>query len=847
VRGRRGGSLSVRRPGRARQIERLGAAFQALGEALRTDDGARRLREDPHSLAPERVLVFETAGSIENLKSAIDKVSRFDLLVESDEERDADEDFVVVEKRTGQDDKVRFDKPVPGRLYLAMPSIESLRRLVQFWTIWQSGGRLPKGYRPFAQLFEQLRSLRPWGPEDRVSEESIEFWRALLEEDPNELIRVEIEFWYFNSQIRRERADIEFRRLIDNSGGQVVRQAEIREISYRGALVDIPRAQVQTLVERGDVQIALIDSVMFLRPQSLLLTPIEVEPIVEQILDDSTRPNTPDLPPIAALLDGVPIASHVLLRDRLVLDDPDDFESRVLVSARRHGTAMASLILHDDLNVERLPLPRRLYVRPLLRPSPSAGSREVTDPDQLVLDVVHQAVARMKGNNGTAQDVFLVNLSIADPSRPFTGLVSPLARLIDYLSYKYNLLFLVSGGNVEEPLEIPDYPSWTSFEDASEEDRERAVIRAMNLAKWKRTIFSPAESINALTIGGHHHDNVNPRRASPFAIDPLHDPGLPNITSGLGLGYKRAIKPELYFPGGREHVRFDSSANGLSVTAAANQSSFGLKAAAPDPTGLGRLNYLSLTTGTSAVTALATRAAHLIFDSIQTSSEIETFAELEKEYFAVVVKALLVHRARWPSCSSLIRGICGPDGGSQHLEQSENAARFLGYGIPEVTEALDCDSNRATLVGFGSLSSLESLSFSFPLPACLESVTHPRSLAITLAWLSPIGSPLSRYKQARLEVTPLGVPQQLGVMRVAKEQPEPPTALRGTVFHARYAGNRAVPFIEDGHIALNVSRKNDPVGPGTIARFGIAVTIESEVDIPIYDQIRNRLRVATTV
>jgi hypothetical protein len=48
-------------------------------------------------------------------------------------------------------------------------------------------------------------------------------------------------------------------------------------------------------------------------------------------------------------------------------------------------------------------------------------------------------------------------------------------------------------------------------------------------------------------------------------IDPLQDETLPNITSGLGLGYRRMIKPELYLSGGREHVRMQASGIALAV------------------------------------------------------------------------------------------------------------------------------------------------------------------------------------------------------------------------------------------------------------------------------------------
>ena len=104
--------------------------------------------------------------------------------------------------------------------------------------------------------------------------------------------------------------------------------------------------------------------------------------------------------PIAALFDGVPVQAHSLLSDRLIIDDPNDLESRVVVAFRRHGTAMASLILHGDLNAEDDPLPRPLYVRPIL--SSSNGESEHSDADRLLIDVIHTAVTRMKGDGGLA-------------------------------------------------------------------------------------------------------------------------------------------------------------------------------------------------------------------------------------------------------------------------------------------------------------------------------------------------------------------------------------------------------------------------------------------------------------
>src|SRR6202008_4337933 len=70
---------------------------------------------------------------------------------------------------------------------------------------------------------------------------------------------------------------------------------------------------------------------------------------------------------------------------------------------------------------------------------------------QLLVDLVHRAVRRMfegdGGQNPSAPQVLVVNLSIGDRSRPFDREISTLARLIDWLSWKYRVLFVVSAGN----------------------------------------------------------------------------------------------------------------------------------------------------------------------------------------------------------------------------------------------------------------------------------------------------------------------------------------------------------------------------------------------------------------
>ena len=75
-----------------------------------------------------------------------------------------------------------------------------------------------------------------------------------------------------------------------------------------------------------------------------------------------------------------------------------DVRSIALVARREHGTAMASLILHGDLNAQEPPLSRLLYVRPLLLTNTQGA--EQSDENRLLVDTVHRAVLRMRGSEG---------------------------------------------------------------------------------------------------------------------------------------------------------------------------------------------------------------------------------------------------------------------------------------------------------------------------------------------------------------------------------------------------------------------------------------------------------------
>ena len=722
-----------------------------------------------------------------------------------------------------------------------MPDVRALRELIGLWNTWRSGGELPRGHTPWRDIFASLRDIRPWGPADRIADETIEFWRDDLGAGSSEPVRVEAELWFYEDAERRAAAWRRMEEAVADAGGRIVHRAVIEDIRYQAALIDLPRSEVERLVAREGIHVAICDDIMFLRPQSSL-------DVRER--DDETESGAalaaepPDeRPPVAALIDGMPVQNHQLLDGRIDVDDPDNLEAMSVLSEREHGTAMASLILHGDRNLGEAPISRKLHVRPVLY-APGNGRREEPRRDRLLVDVLYRAIRRMKEGDGageaTAPGVFLVNLSLGDPRRPFSGPMNPWAKLLDYLAVRYGILFLVSAGNVKSPLPVSAFSDWTSFEDADPEERERAVLRALADNRAWRTLLSPAEALNVVTVGAWHDDALDgPRGAA--AVDPYPDGGLPNIGSALGLGHRRAIKPDIHLPGGKEQLRFRASGGTLTVVPGGR---YGLKAAAPG--GGGERDREALTAGTSAATALATRAAHRIFDVLMDADGGSLHGDLDPQYYAVVVKAMLVHRAKWGSRADILDRLYGPRGKGQHFARRDNIARLLGYGFPDVEEALSCTPHRATLLGHGTISARKTNVHRIPLPRSLERVTDPRKVTVTVAWLSPVNPRHRMYRQAKLEVGAATKLETAAGVKRSSGQPPHTTVSRGAVTHAWYEGEQAVSFVDDGHVSLRIFCREQAGALDRPIRYGAAVTIEAGEGVRVYDEIRARLGVHVT-
>lgn len=825
---------NVSKPGRARQGERLAPKFERLSRIASDPQQNLQLRTDPDSIAPERAIVFEIAGSILDFYQQANSIG-LEYLADDEIEFQPDDDFYVTGKP---------EENVEGRMYLAMPDVRALQELVRLWDRYKNGQRMQSGFGMWGRLFPLLKDVRPWGPADRLPPETLAYWRECMAESPNDPVRFEVELWYRESELARQNAFQIFSEDVARLGGTIVHRATIDEIRYSAVLLDLPPERIQELLENPTVSLARADEVMFIRPQS-----ISSFATVEEALDGHQMQHAPQvdqtLPPVVALLDGFPVQNHERLANRLILDDPDGFEAGYIVPLRKHGTEMASLILHGDLNLAEPPLDRQIYVRPVLRPTPHGD--EATPVDRLLVDVIYRAVRRIKEGEGdeeaAAPSVALVNLSLGDRYRPFSGPMSPWARLLDYLAFRYHILFLVSAGNVLEGFAIPDFASWTEFEDATAEERERAVLNALNANKARRTLFSPAEALNVLTVGAAHVDNHANGHVPATAVDPFTGGPLPNVSSALGLGHRKIIKPDILFDGGRELIRMRQNNPHLEIEPVrATQRAFGLLAAAPDPRAAD-LTRTSLTWGTSAATALATRAGHRIYEVLLDADEGSRHSNVPQEYFPLLIKSLLVHGASWGDKSGLLTAL-GPHGQGKHHERTDNVARFLGYGYLDVPRVLECSANRATLLGHGTISAGDALLYRVPLPVGLNSTTEFRAVTVTLAWFSPVNPRHQGYRMAALEAGPGGDPEfSLGVNRAGISQPNDKAARRGTVFHERREGEKAASFIDDGDLLVRVSCRTPAGEYEEPIPYALTVSLEVGIGstIQVYDEVREAI------
>ncbi|HEY4354232.1 MAG TPA: S8 family peptidase [Acidobacteriaceae bacterium] len=757
--------------------------------------------------------------------NAVRRIPGMEWLAEVDEEIAADQDFY----RPG-----RVDEMLAGRLYLVMSNRTALDEMLRLWSTYQANPEqnLVYGFDKWRRIFQRLRALRLWSVQDRLRETGLlESWQFDLASGKERVI-FEAELWFRHSAEARGRAAQQVTQAVRDAGGEVHQTLVHEDIAYHGLLGSLPSNAVPQILAANPIRLVQLDEVMFFRPAGQSISIAPTEPPIETDGDAAQDETLPVGEPRVALLDGLPVANHTRLVGRLIIDDPQGWEQNYLGTERVHGTAMASLIVHGDLSAGDEPIARPIYVRPIMRPDPSdwrTPRAESMPADQLAIDLLHSAVRRICEGDGrepaVAPSVRVINLSIGDPSRPLDGPLSPFARMLDWLSWRYKVLFMVSAGNATSPIEL-DVPR-RQVGQLSAEDLAKAVVRSIHGRAHLQRILSPSESVNALTIGSLHSDDSGVT-ASNSMIDPYPFPGFPSPTNRIGLGFKRAVKPDMLLEGGVQLYRLSPVSNdGVLNIASTFAIGPGQRVAAP---GIGgNLRATRFMSGTSNATALGTRAAGFLMQMLEDLKNDWTSAQM-----SLLTKSLLVHACDWTEAVEVFK-----DGLALQDDYRDHLTRYLGYGAVELDRVLECTPSRVTVIASSRLADGAGHVYRLPLPPSLSGLVGIRRLIISLSWFTPI-NPLHRdYRRAGLWISKVD-----SALVVSRSSLQWQTVQRGTLQHEIFEGDAAVAYVDGGFAEIKVNCRADAGRLNEEVPYAIAVTLEvaEELRVPVYVEVAERIR-----
>lgn len=803
------------------QERRIGPQMKCLSQTLESNKAI--LNSDIIGIDPEMVLVFEIVGSVNEFIRACQKIG-MEWLGDFDSIADADDDFYEV-KNDGTPNK---DKQLSEKLYCTMTNHTSLKQMLSLWEQYCRGDfTFPTGMAPFKDVFSRLRNIRRWGVQDRFEETNvIDIWNELLASRP-ENICFEIELWFRNSLKKRTESENVIREIIEKHGGKILKSSIYEEIAYHGLVAECPANEIKSMIDNNDHELINAEQIMWIRASGQVFS-ISTEENSETI--ELTDEELPSNPPCIALLDGLPLSNHKLLQDRIIINDPENHEEKYQTTQRSHGTIMASLIIHGDLNNKISALNSKLYVRPIMQPV--SPDREGIPHNELFIDVLHKAIKEIGEDSELKKTIRIINLSIGNPNRPFIYTLSPEAKMLDWLSEKYNLLILVSSGNNAHRLDLDITEG--DLKKLSSKNKNKLLYDYLWNEQQYMKIFSPSESINAITVGALHFDFSTPNN-NPNTIDPISI-GYPALYSCFGGGFSNSIKPDCVNIGGRNIYSIfgvDNMQAKLRVCNNSKQRGPGLKSASP----YNGLTGTIFSCGTSNATALSSR---ICADLLLTLKSIPNL-NIPSAYEATAIKTMFIHCCSW--------GELGADLSKNYVpqiarQQKKETLKWIGYGVPTPDISSFCTDQRVTLIGYGSISQNQQTELIFPLPNCLISKAIKKRLTITLSWMSPIAPNNKNYRLAKLK---FDAPNKDLIIKDSIDADDH-SCRRGTVQHKIYEGQQASTFQEGSNLKIIIQCKKEENLRKNV-KYVIMATLEvaEETHLPIYQEVASRLQVQTPV
>jgi hypothetical protein len=833
-----GGGGRVFPKSRAAQEARLAGRLTQLEQEFEQRKAA--FQADPANTSPETVLVLELATSISNFAKAAAKVG-FALLGEWDGE-DIDAEALGFEIYRG--DELKPDQHITSHVYLTSVNFGAIEEFRKLFDIWRQEAPWPRGTTPWRDLFNCIREIRRWGAEDRLRDSGLkQDWQEAIEAGVT-TVRFEADFW-FRPQSAEARSQVasKFSQLLSTLGGSLRHQVVIDAIGFHGILGELPASSIGDIENLAQLEFIKFEELFEVHSLTQALQPWMADG--DDVAAPESQTDAANDYAIVAMIDGVPMQNHPDLAGHVRVIDTDGLESQAPAAERVHGSQVASLILNGDLASSTSRLRRPIVARPVLVPDNSyKGPVEKFLPDKLAIDTFHRAVLDLvEGRQRANRDrIHVVNVSLGDVDRMFLRRMSSWARLIDWLSFKHRLLFVISTGNSSKRLSLSI--SDENFPAATPEELQALTLDAMYQDRRSRRLLAPAESINALTVGAARGED---RTATPAPLlETILIDGLCTAYSGLGGGYRNILKPDILAPGGRQLFKkalLNDGPEKVLLEAVDGRGPPGLLAASPASPVQGPRR--SHTRGTSAAAALATRLAAQAFESLET---FDGFQNLSGDHVSVVLKALVAHTAAWgDDAERELEALLGRNGVAS-IKLKDAVSRFLGHGCIRPDRALSCTDERVTVIGYADINDGDGHIYEFPWPSALRAATDDRRLTITLASLVPTTPTRYMYRGADVWVAK---PAELNSVGLGASDRDQHSVQRGTLQHNSYSGRRASDFGDGATVTIQVNCRADSMTPEEIRNIPYALVVTLEVpegsQIRIYDQVALALRAQARV
>lgn len=732
--------------------------------------------------------------------------------------------------------------PVTGRCLCVLTNREDIKKILSLWGEYRDNqkAKFERGYSGLRDLFNTLVDIHLWGNEERfLSTGIVDQWKDDISVGSTTPLLCEFELFYRKDEGNALSDEKIVKDYIQDERGTVLSRFRSGDIRYHAVLAEMPLTFAENVVKRQLPDHSALKKIMFCRPAAQSF-PYKTPNLSLSSSPVSLKESVPSSSePVVALLDGLPETNHPALSGQVKVFDCLSISGKYpTTSSMKHGTSMASFILHGDLgNSEGNRLQGNIISVPIMAPVSGFYSLEEAIPrDRLFVDELQTSVRYLLELNPKTNGVRIINLSVGIPDFLFYGGYppSPAARMIDYLSDKYGVLFIISAGNSTMKMNLPC--SFDDFKKLHLKDRDAAYVKNLSVNYKNCRILSPGESINALTVGSLSRD------FSGWEEDALHAVPCSNTMvapySSFGPGICGCVKPDLVVEGGNMPLLGNPN-GGADLSSVAGPNGPGVLAAAPGFTG----NRYSYIFGTSNSAALVTHEAALCYSFLNEFMRKKLNGTgIPSDYSAFLVKAMLIHGSDY---SSIAKDLFNKTS-SGELKNILFRSCF-GYGVPDFSLCKGSAPDSVTLFGYGEIPDEKMITYYLPLPFDFSSSKVQRKLTLTLAYFSPISPSSLNYKE--LDLTLASEDTDGGKLFPTSEGEAMGKTIssNGTVIHRILTGKSSIDSSPDKNgekikiISHRIGGKVDKKHKTKFALF-VTFTFAAPLGVSAYETIRSALQ-----